>query len=51
MPFATDVNVPDVGNITDPYGWLVCAGGEPLSGVSTAFSLLSSPFFRMQWIC
>lgn len=38
VPFATDANILDVGNVTDPYGWLICAGGEPLSGVSTTFS-------------
>lgn len=34
MPYATDVDVPDASKITDSYGWLVCAGGPPLSGVS-----------------
>jgi hypothetical protein len=34
VPYATDVNVSDAGNVTNPYGWLVCAGGAPLSGVS-----------------
>ncbi|QDS69924.1 hypothetical protein FKW77_001544 [Venturia effusa] len=33
VPFATDANIPDVNNVTDPYGWLICAGAEPLSGV------------------
>jgi hypothetical protein len=34
VDYVTDVAVPTSGNITNPYGWLVCAGGEPLSGVS-----------------